>query len=153
MMDAIYNAVVTVNTYLSNYVLLILLIGTGLFFTIRTKAIQLRCFPEGWRRLFGNFSLRGGKHGGSMSSFQALATAIAAQVGTGNIVGACGALLIGGPGAIFWMAPSMAARSTTSARPSRVALASSSLASSPSPSSSPSASWAAWFSPTPSPPR
>ena len=103
MMDAIYNAVVTVNTYLSNYVLLILLIGTGLFFTIRTKAIQLRCFPEGWRRLFGNFSLRGGKHGGSMSSFQALATAIAAQVGTGNIVGACGALLIGGPGAIFWM--------------------------------------------------
>ena len=103
MMDAIYNAVVTVNTYLSNYVLLILLIGTGLFFTIRTKAIQLRCFPEGWRRLFGNFSLRGGKHGGSMSSFQALATAIAAQVGTGNLVGACGALLIGGPGAIFWM--------------------------------------------------
>ena len=103
MMDAIYNAVVTVNTYLSNYVLLILLIGTGLFFTIRTKAIQLRCFPEGWRRLFGNFNLRGGKHGGSMSSFQALTTAIAAQVGTGNIVGACGALLIGGPGAIFWM--------------------------------------------------
>ena len=103
MMDAIYNAVVTANTYLSNYVLLILLIGTGLFFTIRTKAIQLRCFPEGWRRLFGNFNLRGGKHGGSMSSFQALTTAIAAQVGTGNIVGACGALLIGGPGAIFWM--------------------------------------------------
>ena len=103
MMDAIYNAVVTVNTYLSNYVLLFLLIGTGLFFTIRTKAIQLRCFPEGWRRLFGNFSLRGGNHGGSMSSFQALATAVAAQVGTGNIVGACGALLIGGPGAIFWM--------------------------------------------------
>ena len=103
MMDAIYNVVVTVNTYLSNYVLLFLLVGTGLFFTIRTRFVQVRCFGEGWRRLFGNFSLRGGKHGGGMSSFQALTTAIAAQVGTGNIVGACGALLIGGPGAIFWM--------------------------------------------------
>ena len=103
MMDALYNVVVTINTYLSNYVLLILLVGTGLFFTIRTRAVQVRCFGEGWRRLFGNFSLSGGKHGGGMSSFQALTTAIAAQVGTGNIVGACGALLIGGPGAIFWM--------------------------------------------------
>ena len=65
--------------------------------------MQVRCFGEGWRRVFGNFSLKGGKHGGGMSSFQALATAIAAQVGTGNIVGACGAILIGGPGAIFWM--------------------------------------------------
>ena len=103
MMDALYNVVVTINTYLSNYVLLILLVGTGLFFTIRTRAVQVRCFGEGWRRLFGNFSLSGGKHGGGMGSFQALTTAIAAQVGTGNIVGACGALLIGGPGAIFWM--------------------------------------------------
>ena len=103
MMDAIYNVVVTVNTYLSNYVLLFLLVGTGLFFTIRTRFVQVRCFGEGWRRLFGNFSLRGGKHGGGKSSFHALTTAIAAQVGTGNIVGACGALLIGGPGAIFWM--------------------------------------------------
>ena len=55
------------------------------------------------RKVFGNFSMRGGKHEGGMSSFQALTTAIAAQVGTGNIVGACGAILIGGPGAIFWM--------------------------------------------------
>ena len=54
-------------------------------------------------RVFGGFSLHGGKHHGGISSFQALATAVAAQVGTGNIVGACGAILIGGPGAIFWM--------------------------------------------------
>ena len=93
----------TINSYLSNYVLLILLIGTGLYFTIRTRFVQFRCFGEGWKRMFGGFSLRGGDHGGHMSSFQALATAIAAQVGTGNIVGACGAILIGGPGAIFWM--------------------------------------------------
>lgn len=93
----------TVNSYLSNYVLIIMLIGAGLFFTVKTHAVQIRCFREGWHRVFGGFSLNGKKHKGSMSSFQALATAIAAQVGTGNIVGACGAILIGGPGAIFWM--------------------------------------------------
>ncbi len=55
------------------------------------------------KKVFGGISLRGGKNGGGLSSFQALATAIAAQVGTGNIVGACGAILVGGSGAIFWM--------------------------------------------------
>lgn len=53
--------------------------------------------------VFGRFNMRGGKQKSGLSSFQALATAIAAQVGTGNIVGACGAILVGGPGAIFWM--------------------------------------------------
>ena len=101
--DALLLGVQTINSCLSNYVLVILLIGTGLFFSIRTRFVQVRCFGEGWRRLFGDFSLKGGAHGGGMSSFQAVATAIAAQVGTGNIVGACGALLVGGPGAIFWM--------------------------------------------------
>jgi len=101
--EAVYDVVVTINTYLSNYVLIILLVGTGLFFTIRTRGIQFRCFAEGWKKVFGGFSLRGGKQKGGISSFQALATAVAAQVGTGNIVGACGAILIGGPGAIFWM--------------------------------------------------
>ena len=103
-MDAAALEVVsTINGYLSNYVLLFLLVGTGLFFTIRTRFVQIRCFCEGWRRMFGGFSLRGGKQESGMSSFQALATAIAAQVGTGNIVGACGAILAGGPGAILWM--------------------------------------------------
>ena len=55
------------------------------------------------KRVFGNLTLSGKKHESGMSSFQALATAIAAQVGTGNIVGASGAILTGGPGAIFWM--------------------------------------------------
>lgn len=103
MEAALLGVVSTINSYLSNYILLILLIGMGLWFTIRTKGIQFRCFGEGWRRMFGGFSLRGGKQGGGMTSFQAVATAIAAQVGTGNIVGACGAIIIGGPGAIFWM--------------------------------------------------
>ena len=86
------------------YFLIPLLCGTGLFFTLRLKLVQVLKFGEGWKRLFGNFSLSGkeaGKHG--MSSFQAVATAIAAQVGTGNLVGAMTALVAGGPGAIFWM--------------------------------------------------
>ena len=103
MEAAALNVVSTINGYLSNYVLLILLVGTGLFFTIRTKGVQFRCFAEGWKRMFGGFSLRGGKQESGISSFQALATAVAAQVGTGNIVGACGAIIAGGPGAIFWM--------------------------------------------------
>lgn len=101
--DFLLPIVQTVNAYLSDYVLIFLLVGVGLFYTIRTKFVQVRCFGEGMRSVFGNISLRGGKNKGGLSSFQALATAIAAQVGTGNIVGACGAILIGGPGAIFWM--------------------------------------------------
>ena len=102
-MDTLLHIVQTINAYLSDYVLIILLIGIGLFYTIRTRFVQIRCFGEGWKKMFGNFSLNGKKHKQGMSSFQALATAIAAQVGTGNIVGAYGAILAGGPGAIFWM--------------------------------------------------
>ncbi|MDO4361848.1 MAG: sodium:alanine symporter family protein [Eubacteriales bacterium] len=92
-----------INMYLSDYILIVLLIGTGLFFSVKTRFVQVRCFKEGWNKTFGNFSLHGGKQESGISSFQALATAIAAQVGTGNIIGASGAILIGGPGAIFWM--------------------------------------------------
>ena len=100
---ALYPAVCSVNTYLSNYILVFLLVAVGLWYSIKTRFIQVRCFGEGMRRVFGNLTLNGKKHDSGMSSFQALATAIAAQVGTGNIVGASGAILTGGPGAIFWM--------------------------------------------------
>ncbi|MBQ0026872.1 MAG: sodium:alanine symporter family protein [Lachnospiraceae bacterium] len=92
-----------INSYLSDYILIILLIGMGLLFSIKTRFVQVRCFKEGWKQVFGNIKFFGKKHKSGMSSFQALATAVAAQVGTGNIVGASGAILIGGPGAIFWM--------------------------------------------------
>lgn len=92
-----------INGYLGDYVLIFLLLGAGLFFSIKTKFVQVRCFGEGMRNVFGNISLKGDKQESGMSSFQALATAIAAQVGTGNIVGSAGAILTGGPGAIFWM--------------------------------------------------
>ena len=103
MQEVILNIVAKANAYLSDYILIILLIGVGLYFTITTRCVQVRCFGEGMKKVFGNIKLRGGKQEGGLSSFQALATAIAAQVGTGNIVGASGAILTGGPGAIFWM--------------------------------------------------
>ena len=96
-------AINDVNAILADYILVILLVGVGLFFTIRTKFVQVRCFKQGMKNVFGGLKLKGEKHESGMSSFQAVATAIAAQVGTGNIVGACGAILVGGPGAIFWM--------------------------------------------------
>ena len=87
-----------------NSLLLFLLVDTGVFFTIRLRGVQLRRFGEGVHRVFGNFTLRGKKADDQgMSSFQALATAIAAQVGTGNITGCATALVSGGPGALFWV--------------------------------------------------
>ena len=101
--SALFPVVADINTYLSNYILIFLLVGVGLFYSIKTRFVQVRCFGEGMKKVFGNLNLFGGKQEKGMSSFQALATAIAAQVGTGNIVGASGAILAGGPGAIFWM--------------------------------------------------
>lgn len=103
-MDFIANLVSVVNTFLWDYALLFLLCGTGIFYTIRLRFVQVRKFGTGIKRLFGSFSLKGEAAGrDGMSSFQALTTAIAAQVGTGNIAGAATALVSGGPGAIFWM--------------------------------------------------
>lgn len=55
MEEALLNIVVTINSYLSNYVLIILLIGAGLYFTIRTRFVQIRCFGEGWKRVLAAF--------------------------------------------------------------------------------------------------
>ena len=103
VMDTLLAIVQKINLYLSDYILVILLVGTGLYFSIRTRFVQIRCFGEGMKKVFGKIRLKGKKEKSGLSSFQALTAAIAAQVGTGNIIGACGAILIGGPGAIFWM--------------------------------------------------
>ena len=99
----LYPLVASFNSYLSNYVLVFLLVTVGLWYSIKTRFVQVRYFGAGMKKVFGSISLKGGRQERGMSSFQALATAIAAQVGTGNIVGASGAILTGGPGAIFWM--------------------------------------------------
>ena len=105
-MDAINSVLLPIvqkiNGFLADYILVFLLVAAGLFFTIRTGFVQ-RYLGKGLKSIFGSLSLKGEKQESGMSSFQAVATAIAAQVGTGNIVGASGAILTGGPGAIFWM--------------------------------------------------
>ncbi len=85
-----------VNTFLWSVPVLGLTLGTGLWLTLRTGAVQVRFFPAALREFFGRF----GKGG---SSFRALCTALAATVGTGNIAGVAGAIALGGPGAVFWM--------------------------------------------------
>ena len=103
-MDALNQAIAQISDVLWNSVLLFLLVGTGVYFSVRTRFVQVRKFKTAWNRVFGGFSLKGKKAGkDGMTSFQALATAIAAQVGTGNIAGCATALVSGGPRAIFWM--------------------------------------------------
>ncbi|MEF9922640.1 MAG: sodium:alanine symporter family protein [Anaerovoracaceae bacterium] len=100
MLDLIMKA----NGVMWGYVLIILLCGTGIIYTFKLKFIQVRKFGQGWKLMFQNFSLKGKKsENGEMTPFQAIATAIAGQVGTGNLAGAATALISGGPGAIFWM--------------------------------------------------
>ena len=103
-MDKAAKVVDQMSGFVWNNILLFVLLGAGLYFTVRTGFVQIRHFGRAWNRVFGDFSLSGSKAGkDGMSSFQALATAIAAQVGTGNIAGCATAIVGGGPGAIFWM--------------------------------------------------
>lgn len=103
-MDLLNNAVGAVNGVLWDYLLIFLLCGTGVFFTVKLRFVQVRKFGAGLKTMLGGFTMKGEKAGkGGMSSFQSLATAIAGQVGTGNLAGAATALIAGGPGAIFWM--------------------------------------------------
>jgi AGCS family alanine or glycine:cation symporter len=92
------------NDKLWNYILVYLLLFTGLYYSIRLRFPQIRQLKRINQHVFGNVFKRGEKAGeDGMSSFQALATAIAAQVGTGNLAGVATAIASGGPGAVFWM--------------------------------------------------
>lgn len=104
-MEQLTRIVSDINGFLwGMYCLIPLLCGVGIYFTLKLDFIQIRRFGMAVKSTFGQLTLHGeraGKHG--MSSFQSLATAIAAQVGTGNLAGAATAIAAGGPGAIFWM--------------------------------------------------
>lgn len=67
-METLLHIVQTINFYLSDYILVVLLVGTGVFFSLRTRFVQVRCFGEGMRRVFGGFSMRGGRQKGGLSS-------------------------------------------------------------------------------------
>ena len=79
--------------------MLVLISGVGVWLTICTRCAQVRLFPQSLRRLFKKSS----PEEGGVSPFRALCTALAATVGTGNLVGVAGAICLGGPGSVFWM--------------------------------------------------
>ncbi len=81
--------------------LLVLLVGTGIYFTFRLGALQIRHLPTALKMVFSKGE--GAKGEGDISSFSALCTALSATIGTGNIVGVATAIKLGGPGALFWM--------------------------------------------------
>lgn len=81
--------------------LVVLLVGAGLFFTLRTRCVQIRMFPEMLKLLFSKG--HSGKRSKGISSFEAFCLALSGRVGTGNIVGVATAIAFGGPGAVFWM--------------------------------------------------
>ena len=78
-MEALLNVVRTVNSYLSDYILIVLLIGVGLMFSFKTKFVQVRCFGEGMKKAFGSISLNGGRQASGLSSFQALMVSTASR--------------------------------------------------------------------------
>ena len=92
-----------VNSILWDYVLVFGLVGAGLYFTIRLGFPQITRFGVAAKKVFGGIFKKEKSKEGSMSSFQALATSIAAQIGTGNVAGVATAITLGGPGAVFWM--------------------------------------------------
>ncbi len=95
--------IVSINSFLSNNILLFALLGCGIFYTVYTGGVQFRKLGAAFKQTFGGVFSKEKKSDDGVSSFQALAVAIAAQVGTGNVAGVATAIMAGGPGAIFWM--------------------------------------------------
>lgn len=90
-----------INNYLWSYVLIVMLIGIGLWFTVRTRFVQIRCIPEMFRLMTEGAGAK--PREGHISTFQAFCVSTASRVGVGNIAGIAIAVATGGPGAVFWM--------------------------------------------------
>lgn len=101
------NAIETINSAVNNFVwgvpAMICIFGVGLYLSIRTGFLQIRKFPYAMRTTLGRVFRKREASDGALTPFQAVCTALAATVGTGNIAGVAGAIAIGGPGAVFWM--------------------------------------------------
>ena len=95
---ALFEYISLINETVGGLILVLALGGTGIFFTLKTRFVQVRCFRQGLCSLFGK-----SKSGHGITPFQALCTSLASQLGTGNIVGACSAVVVGGAGSVFWM--------------------------------------------------
>ncbi len=99
-MNTLNNIILLLNSYLSDFILIIALLGCGLFFTIKLGGIQFKNMHLAFKLTFKDIFK---KNSNGISTFQALAVSLAAQVGTGNVAGVATAIMAGGPGAIFWM--------------------------------------------------
>lgn len=101
------HAIETINNIVNNFIwgvpAMICIIGVGLYLSFRTRFIQIRKFPYAIKTTIGRVFHKKNASDGTMTPFQAVCTALAATVGTGNIAGVAGAIAIGGPGAVFWM--------------------------------------------------
>ena len=92
-----------VNNFVWGVPAMVCIIGVGLFLSLRTRFLQIRKFPYAIKTTLGRMFRKREASDGAMTPFQAVCTALAATVGTGNIAGVAGAIAIGGPGAVFWM--------------------------------------------------
>ena len=96
-----------VNSVVNNFIwgvpAMICIIGVGLYLSIRTRFLQIRKFPYAMKVTLGRMMKKKEASDGALTPFQAVCTALAATVGTGNVAGVAGAIAIGGPGAVFWM--------------------------------------------------
>ena len=99
MLEKINEALLKVNDVVWGLPLIILILSTGIFLTIRLKGVQFRKLGHGLKHMFS----KDAGEPGDVSSFGALCTALSATIGTGNIVGVATAIVAGGPGALFWM--------------------------------------------------
>ena len=92
-----------VNDFVWGLPAMVCILGVGIYLTIRTNFLQIRKFPYAIKNTLGKLFSKGEAAEGALTPFQAVCTALAATVGTGNIAGVAGAIAIGGPGAVFWM--------------------------------------------------
>ena len=103
MLETITAANQAVNSFIWGIPAMVCIIGVGLLLSVRTGFLQLRKFPYAIKTTIGRIFRKKDASDGAMTPFQAVCTALAATVGTGNIAGVAGAIAIGGPGAVFWM--------------------------------------------------
>lgn len=103
MLNIIESINSAVNDFIWGVPAMICIIGVGLYLSIRTRFLQIRKFPYAIKTTFGRIFHKKDASDGAITPFQAVCTALAATVGTGNIAGVAGAIAIGGPGAVFWM--------------------------------------------------
>ena len=103
MLEIVKSVNSVVNNFIWGVPAMICIIGVGLLLSVRTKFLQIRKFPYAMKQTIGKIFDKKDASDGAMTPFQAVCTALAGTVGTGNIAGVAGAIAIGGPGAVFWM--------------------------------------------------